>query len=400
MSSAPGTKRLHEEIVAGLYPLGALIRRSARGTIYETRLAAAKPDGPAIPAAIRIREVDSAEAENLRHRLRNARQLAHPNLLKVYAAGTAVLNDAPIVYTVMERAEESLEEVLAKRALTESETREMLVPALDVLGYLHKNGYAHSRLKPSNVLAVNDQLKLSSESAIRLTDGGSLPEDMTALGALIVQALTRKIPNPDQNFGEIPQPLADIVRHCFDPDPTTRWTVEQVKARLSAPAVEAVPDARSLQSASPKRVPNWIFTGLAALILAVVLAAVVRNRNSAPPVATPVETPAAAPTAPPAAAPVPRPEPPPVASRPDSRKASGWSVIVGAYGAREPAEKWMREMKKKWPNFEISLLETQAEKTRYLVVLGKNLSEDQAEALRKRAVASGLPRNTYIKRVM
>ncbi len=60
----------------------------------------------------------------------------------------------------------------------------------------------------------------------------------------------------------------------------------------------------------------------------------------------------------------------------------------------------MRAMMSRWPNFKISVSERQAEKTRYLVVLGENLSEDQAEALRKRAVESGLPRDTYIKRVM
>ena len=75
-------------------------------------------------------------------------------------------------------------------------------------------------------------------------------------------------------------------------------------------------------------------------------------------------------------------------------------MIVGAYGFREPAEKRAREMASKWPNFEISVLEAQSEKTHYLVVLGKNLSEDEAEALRKRAVEAGLPRQTYIKRVM
>jgi hypothetical protein len=33
-------------------------------------------------------------------------------------------------------------------------------------------------------------------------------------------------------------------------------------------------------------------------------------------------------------------------------------------------------------------------------VIGQNLSEDQANALRKRAVASGLPRDTYVKRFL
>jgi cell division septation protein DedD len=209
------------------------------------------------------------------------------------------------------------------------------------------------------------------------------------------------------------QPLADIVWHCLDPECGRRWTVEQVKARLNGPAIEPVPstgadDARS----SGRGVPKWIYAGLATLILAVVLAAVVRNKDSAP-VATSVaaatpamETPATDRPAIPAELPAspavtaPRAEAPPAASRLDARKASGWSVIVGAYGSREPAEKWMRAMKKKWPSFEISLLETQAEKTRYLVVLGQNLSEDRAEALRQRAVEAGLPRSTYIKRVM
>ena len=60
--------------------------------------------------------------------------------------------------------EESLDGVLGERALTiTSETREMLVPALAALDYLHKKGYAHSRLRPSNVMAVNDQLKLSTD---------------------------------------------------------------------------------------------------------------------------------------------------------------------------------------------------------------------------------------------
>jgi hypothetical protein len=55
---------------------------------------------------------------------------------------------------------------------------------------------------------------------------------------------------------------------------------------------------------------------------------------------------------------------------------------------------------RKWPKFNIGVFQPRAGKTPYLVVLGQNLSEDQAEELRKRAVDSGLPRDTYIKRVM
>jgi hypothetical protein len=59
----------------------------------------------------------------------------------------------------------------------------------------------------------------------------------------------------------------------------------------------------------------------------------------------------------------------------------------------------MRELARKWPKFNITVLDQKTERARFLVVLGQSLSEDVAEALRTRAVEAGLPRDTYIKRV-
>jgi len=405
----------NEEMVDGLYPHGALIRRSVGGAVYKTEFGEGEK---LVPAVIRIREVESTEAENLRQRLLNVGQLEHPNLLTIYATGWSVLNGVPVFYVVMERADESLEAVLAERALTTSETREMLLPTLDALDYLHKNGYTHSRLRPSNVLAVNDQLKLSTDNVIQVIDHRAADamkaEDMRAVGVLILQALALKIPNPDERLEPsgvvgVPQPLADIVRHCLDPDVANRWTVDQVKASLNAPppiAVEVLPQSEENPEAdrSKPRVPKWTYVALATLILAVILAAVVRNHDSAPvaiPVVAAAHQDSQAPTVPsqPITSP-PRVEKPQAGSRAGDRKASGWSVIVGAYRSRELAEKRMRELTKTSPNFEITVFEPQGEKSTYLVVLGRNLSEDQAQALRKRAVKSRLPGDTYIKRVM
>src|SRR6185437_2448539 len=145
----------------------------------------------------------------------------HLNLLKIYAVGSSTVAGVPVFYVVMERADESLDTILTERPLTISETRDLLVPALEALDYLHKNGYAHSRLRPSNVLAVNDRVKLSTDSLVRTNDGEAA-EDMRALGALLAYALTQTMGSPQ--FAHIPQPLADIVRHCLDPDPARRWT--------------------------------------------------------------------------------------------------------------------------------------------------------------------------------
>jgi hypothetical protein len=319
---------------------------------------------------------------------------------------------------VMERADESLNGVLTERALTGDETREMLVPAVAALDYLHKKGYAHSRLSASNVLAVQGQLKLSSDNAIRVNDGRSTTEDIKALGVLIVQALTQQIPNGDGRpeldiLRRAPDPLPDIVRHCLDPDSARRWTAERVEATLRGPtrkpSVEKMPAV--VDAGGKTGIPSWIYAGLAALILIVVLSAVIRKTDrDAPSVAvaqhaavprrasdtetvdraSSVEVPS----------PAPKPDPRTEATRAQGRKADGWSVIVATYASRELAEKRTRDMMKRWPKFNIGVFQPRAEKTHYLVVLGQNLSEDQAEELRKRAVDSGLPRDTYIKRVM
>jgi hypothetical protein len=424
----------NDEIVDGLYRLGAVINRSIRSAVYKTEFG---EDG--LPAVIKITECESSGSEELMARWRNAMGLSHPNLLTIYATGASVLNGVPIIYVVMERAEESLNNVLAERALTGDETREMLVPAVAALHYLHRTGYAHSRLHASNVLAIQNQLKLSGDNAIQLSDRGSTTEDMKALGALIVQALTQQIPNGDGHpeldiLRKAPDPLPDIVRHCLDPDSARRWTAEQVEATLIGPSSEPVPSTRKPSAEKmpdvvamhgvpaaigPERgdpdeahskagIPKWIYAGLAALILIVVLSALMRKRDASqvtvvPPAAVPQRIPDAeiadrAASAE-AASPAPKPDPRTEANRARGRKADGWSVIVATYASRELAEKRMRDLMGRWPKFNIGVLQPWAEKAQYVVVLGQNLSEDQAEELRKRAVDSGLPHDTFIKRL-
>ncbi len=429
----------NDEIVDGSYPLGPLISRSIRSTVYKTEFGEV-----GLPAVIKICEYESSGSEELLERWRNAMELAHPNLLKIYATGSSVLHGVPVVYVVMERADESLHSVLAERALTGDETRELLVPAVAALHYLHKEGYAHSRLRASNVLAVQGRIKLSSDNAIRMNDAyaGSAPEDIRALGALIVQALTQQIPDgngqPELDIlRKAPDPVPDIVRHCLDPDSARRWTAEQVEATLRGqagdpvlptrkPVVEEMPPVgvhpTVHTTASPERkdpaaahsktvIPKWIYAGIAALILIVLLSAVMRKREAAPvAVVSPEEVPQRTPDAAIADRAVSSPpEVPPPAPKPDvrteapparGRKADGWSVIVATYASREAADKRMRDMTRRWPKFNIGVFQPRGEKTQYLVVLGQNLSEEQAEELRKHAVDSGLPRDTYIKRVM
>jgi hypothetical protein len=191
---------------------------------------------------------------------------------------------------------------------------------------------------------------------------------------------------------EIPQPFREIAQHCLNPNPVMRWTAAQVLTKLTA--AEAAPPlpARDLEEDhSGKRVPNWIYAALAALVLLVFIVAALRKKEPAEHVRVPPRVAAQAPLASPA------PVTPSIA--PSSQpQADGWSVIAAAYGSREPAETRARAIAKRWPRFHSSVSRMQTGKAHYVVVLGENLSQDAAKALRNRAVAAGLPRDTYISK--
>src|SRR5260370_5655388 len=182
----------------------------------------------------------------------------------------------------MEYAEEDLSQIIPQRALGASEAREMLEPVLDVLVYLHSKGLVHSRIKPSNILASADKLKLSSDTLFpigesrklsRKFDAHDAPEtaasplsaaaDVWALGMTLVEALTQHTPalQPGSQADPIvpdtlPQPFLDVARHALRRDPRRRWSVPEIAARLNPVAV-AVAAAQSVSplAGSPSPVP-------------------------------------------------------------------------------------------------------------------------------------------------
>ncbi len=420
MSSESITR--YEESVLGEYKLGAVVKRSPAGTVYETEFCGY--DGERRPAVIKVCELDAYAAMTAVRRYRSAMRLEHPHLLCLYAAGTSRTDGVTKAWVVMERADESLAGVLGERALSEDEVGEMLRPAVAALAHLHKNGYAHGAIRPSNVLAAGDQLKLSSDNAV-LVSGDGVPAvdvlaediraaDIQALGALIAESLTERGPH-----GVIRHPtgrFAEIVRHCSEPDPAKRWTAEQIAARLDEKAAEPPPETivrapqpeLSRRSPESHRAPTWILAALAAVVLAVLLTAVLRkNSNNTPaPVATSPAVPAESKAVPAAAPPPPAIQPVPAKAKPfpepplsNGRKADGWFVIVGAYGSRDAAEKRMNSLVKRWPGFHLKVSERSSERAPWLVTLGENLSEDEAESVRARAVHAGLPHDAYIKRI-
>jgi len=401
-----------DESVIGPYRLGAVIRRSPMAAVYETEFSAS--NGEARPAVIKVRELDVDSADAAVRRWRGAMKLDHPHLLHLYDAGSSPAGGATAAWVVMERADESLSGVLAHRALSEDEVGEMLEPVLDALVYLHRNGYAHGALSPSNILAAGDQLKLSCDSAVRVSDGGVPAEDIRAIGALIPETLTERGPH-----GVVRHPsgrFSEIVRRCAEPNPAKRWTAEQIAAYLnhkdslfseqSATAAAGPQLAGKISKPPSRSFPKWIFTGLAAIVLIVLLTALLRTSRTRPASVRPLPPPTSA--APGAASPAPVVQFEPAPAKPEpfsknpqlsARKADGWSVIVAAYGSRDAAEKRMNSLAKRWPAFHLQVSEHTSERAPWLVTIGDNLSEEKALALRTRAARTGLARDAYIKRI-
>jgi hypothetical protein len=159
---------------------------------------------------------------------------------------------------------------------------------------------------------------------------------------------------------------------------------------------------------------SLLYGGIGLLVVIAGFVGIMRSRRSAPtvPVIPPIKTAPYSrpgPTAESAPAPAPRtpvqrvipPEnpaiPPPSApSTVAGRKGTGWSVIAATYNSRELAERRAQAMTRRWPAFRPGV--SQSGNSHFVVVLGENLSQDQAAALLKRAVSAGLPRDTFISR--
>jgi|HubBroStandDraft_1064217.scaffolds.fasta_scaffold13557_4 TonB family protein len=219
--------------------------------------------------AIKLLAADAPDAEARLAGWYRAAQLSHPNLIRVFETGHCQLDGGQFVYEASEFADEVLAEILPARSLTADEARAMLAPVLDVLEFLRTEGYAHGRLKSSNVLVVNDTLKLSAdcvplgsgERVVRLGvyDAPELARgevtsavDAWSLGMTLVAALTQRPPEWVRQSGddpvvpsEIPVPFAGIARSCLYVNPAERSTLRQIKAIL-----DPEPPAQVLGSAA------------------------------------------------------------------------------------------------------------------------------------------------------
>jgi TonB family protein len=174
------------------------------------------------------------------------------------------------------------------------------------LAFLHSKNLVHGQLKPSNILAVNDQLKLASdtvrpagESTANIAKYSvydppeakdrsfSAAGDIWGLGITMVEALTQHLPSwPDSksetaSFPDVlPPTFVAIIRQCLNRNPVSRPTVADVEAQIKLvpapqplvsipkPRVRQVPDRATPPEESPKR--RLFLPAIAALSIVIV----------------------------------------------------------------------------------------------------------------------------------
>ena len=242
------------EVVNGVYPLRRFLSGSDHSAVFLTECKAQNvPD-----AAIKIIPAERVRAEEQVSHWRTAAGLSHPHLIRLLDAGRCHLGGQQFVFVVMEYAEQTLSQVLSHRALTAEEVREMLLPTLDALAFLHRKNLVQGDLKPPNLLVVNDQLKLASDtvrpagepraSAAKssfydppeATNGRLFPAgDIWGLGATLVEALTQCLPAwPDEGSETpwlpttLPPAFVATVRRCLSQSPASRPTAAELEAPL------------------------------------------------------------------------------------------------------------------------------------------------------------------------
>jgi TonB family protein len=297
------------------FPLQSYLGGSEHSAVFFTKGADSKN------AAIKLIPAEWVNAEKQLTRWKAVRELSHPNLIRIFEAGRCELGGTKLLYVVEEYAEENLSQILPERALTSEEARGMLPPILRALQFVHEKGLVHGHIRPSNILAIGDQVKLSSDAlgASGEKSGGgvatnsydppeagtlSKPGDIWQLGVTLTEVLTQGLPVWDRSQPSapdlpttVPEPFREIVGKCLQVDPAKRWTVAQIADRLegkravptSAPTqTEKAASAPAVVSQSimpqEKASPKWPYAVVLAVVVALAVFLIARPKSSSTPV--------------------------------------------------------------------------------------------------------------------
>ena len=298
------------QIIDGKFPLLRYLGGSERSAVFLTE----RSEGEPRRTAIKLFPADDHTAEAQLARWRRAAAFSHPNLVRLFEMGRARLGDISFAYVLMEYAEEDLSQV--GRPLTVAEATDMLGGVLSSLAYLHGKKIAHGHVKPSNIMAVADQLKTASDT-IRPTGewrgdldateqfdppeivdrGATLAGDIWSLGVTLVEAVTKQLPLWERGAAalslpdSLPTEFRVPAQRCLVPDPQQRWTVADFTRFLQQSAEPSALSQRESSHAPGIAKRRYLLpagaVGLTLVAAAIVPRLVSYPETPAPPMAQP-----------------------------------------------------------------------------------------------------------------
>jgi TonB family protein len=305
MNAAVAQELWKGQIIDGKFPLLEWLGGSTHSAVFRTQL----PGSSTQPAAIKLIRADRPDAAQQIACWRELVILSHPNLLRVFHAGHCQMSGAPWLYVATEYAEENLDQVLPVRPLSMTEVGDLMPPVLDALAYLHSKNFVHARIKPSNICAVKNQLKLSADSVHPATQAfkpafltaydapeseiGNLSPaaDVWSLGMTLVSAFDQRpltwsrantldpvVPK------SVPAPYGHIARECLRMNPAERCSMTRIKDLMRQEA----PPPKVMAPAAPKRKTSFmpVLVALALVVILIVVKFRRTSENQPAPVAT------------------------------------------------------------------------------------------------------------------
>lgn len=392
---------------------------------------------------VRLVNIDNAE-ELQQQQWVDAVTLQHPALAKMLEAGQADLDEYTYVYAVAERPDDNLAEVVATRALTTGEAREVVNSVLQGLSYLHAQGFVHGGISPDNIVAVGDTIKLSPWS-IAKAGPSEMSADLKPLGQTIVEILRQRKPQQQTlaDMTSLPSPFRQVAKECGK----IGCTVEDAQRAFSGEEPQFL-----VEKPAPRKMPVAAIVGSLAALLVLVFGVRAFTHRTPPPESTRERATVAhsqpqtlpSPLAPDLKAPAPRldlkdaeqknvdqkkveqknippknvvskepvqkkqetpakhakletPKPP----EPDvkAKKEGDWAVVAAIYNSYDLAKNRADSMSRKSRRLQPEVFPDPGKGKQYMVVLGYSDSRKEAEQILRRAHAEGMPSDTYVTRL-
>jgi eukaryotic-like serine/threonine-protein kinase len=324
----------------GAWELVSLLGEGAMGQVFLARHTLLGRQ-----AAIKVLRPEQYQREDLIQRFfqeaRSVNQINHEHIVEISDFGQELGADGkPVaVYFVMELLQgETLTSRMANGAMSVSQVVHIIGQLASALGAAHRLGVVHRDVKTDNVFLISrngdpSYVKVLDFGVAKLTqhppdapmvstmDGAIIgtptsmsPEqasgaavdqraDVYAVGVLLYQLLSGKLPIDADNFGKliallltkvpeplppatpkgevIPQGLAGLVMRCLEKDPAARpASMDAVLAGLAAFDHAAPPAALETRGAKPSKVKTtWLGAAGVALVLGVASAVWLRPRG-------------------------------------------------------------------------------------------------------------------------